>query len=362
LAPDRKQAAVTMSYAVGFLRSRPELERLIENETQERVELHGGIVLEVISATKSAPRGRSYGFALIEESSFLPADNGAADADIEVARALGPALGRIDGSLLCVIGSPYRQRGLLFDAICEGARPDRVVVSGSTLAFNPAFSRREVERAWKHDPVSAASEYGSLDDGSITFRSDVSGLLTIAALAAVTPEGVHELEPGRTAAAAFDAATGSGSDAAALAVAFRGSPAELACLRQWRPPFSPSQVIAEAAQLVRAYGVREVRIDRYAPGLVADLFREHRITTRVAEQDTSASFIELLAAVNSQRVRLLDVPPLLSELRQLERRAGNGRDHVSHPPRGHDDCAAACAGALLAATAPRSVLSGKVTW
>ena len=82
---------------------------------------------------------------------------------------------------------------------------------------------------------------------------------------------------------------------------------------------------------------------------MSELFRERGVTCRVAAQDTSASFIELLALINSQHVALLDDPVLLGELRRLERRPGTGRDVVGHPPRGHDDVAAACAGALVAA-------------
>jgi hypothetical protein len=364
LAPDRRQAAVTMAYAVGLLQSRPELERLIANETQERIELVNGCVLEVVSATKSAPRGRSYGFALIEESSFLPAsDDAAADADVEVLRALSPALGRLDGSLLACIGSPYRRRGLLYDAITAGPAPDRVVVSGSTLFFNPSFSRKEVERAWKRDAVAARSEFGELDGPGIDFRSDISGLLSPESLSAVTPSGVYELVPGPPAVAHFDAATGSGADAAALAIAFRGAPvAKLALVRRWVPAFSPTAVIAEAAHVLRAFGLREIGVDRFAPGLIQDLFAEHRITATVADHDTSQGFIELLALINSQRVELLDHAVLLAELRQLERRAGLGRDRVSHPPNAHDDVAAACAGALLRAVQPIDCLHGKLVW
>jgi hypothetical protein len=55
----------------------------------------------------------------------------------------------------------------------------------------------------------------------------------------------------------------------------------------------------------------------------------------------------LLALVNGEACRLLDDPVLLRELSRLERRAGSGgRDTIGHPPRGHDDVAAAAAFAL----------------
>jgi hypothetical protein len=350
--PDRRQARVTFRYVAGLLRSDPSLAALIVSETRERIELRDGVTIEVITASKAAPRGRSYALAVIEEASMLPVDDNAADPDLEIVRAIRPALGRVPGSILCVIGTPYARRGVLYDAWQAGDAPDRLVVAADTLTLNPSFDRATIERAFEVDPVAARSEYGR--DGTIDFRADISGLLADEALQAVVPAGVREVAPDAiegTCTGHFDAATGSGSDAAALAIAERGNPARLVCVRRWKPPFSPSSVITEAASLLRRYRVHEVGIDRYAPGLVADRFRDHGIAAHVADRDTSTAFLDLLALVNSRRVELLDEPALLNELRRLERRPGaGGRDQISHPPQGHDDLAAAAAQALIAAS------------
>jgi hypothetical protein len=349
--PDRRQARVTFRYIAGLLRSDPSLAALIVAETRERIELREGIIIEVITASKAAPRGRSYALAVIEEASMLPVDDTAADPDVEILRAIRPALGRVPGSLLCVIGTPYARRGVLYDAWRAGDAPDRLVIAADTLTLNPSFDRATIDRAFEVDPIAARSEYGR--DGTITFREDVSGLLADEALQAIVPAGVREVAPDALEGACvahFDAATGSGNDAAALAIAERGNPARLLCIRRWRPPFSPAAVIAEAAALLRRYRVNEVGIDRFAPGLVADRFRDHGIAAHVAERDTSAAFLDLLALVNSRRVSLLDDAALLNELRRLERRPGaGGRDQIAHAPQGHDDLAAAAAQALIAA-------------
>jgi hypothetical protein len=350
-APDKKQSAITFRYVRGLLRSVPALAGMLVNETAASIELSNGVVVEVLTASASAPRGRAYVLAIIEEAAFLPMDD-SADPDVELLRALRPALARVPGSLLAVIGSPYAPKGELYRAWREGFGADddedRLVVAADTLTLNPTFSRREIERAFREDPVAAASEYGQ--DGVIVFRSDVSGLITDAALAAVVPAGVREVPPGPAAVGHFDAATGSGEDAAALAVAFVEKPVRLAALRHWRPPFNPSAVADEATLLLRRYGVRKITVDRYAPGLVADLFRTRGITCTVAERDTSATFIELLALVNSLGVTLLDDPVLLRELGRLERRPTSGRDAVAHPRNGHDDLAAAAANAVVLAS------------
>jgi len=354
-APDRRQSALVLDYIVGLLESRPELAALIERKTRDRVELTTGVVVEVLTSTKGAGRGRSYALCIIEEAAFLPVDEHAAEPDVELVRALRPGLGRVKGSLLAVIGSPYSRRGILYEAAQAGSDDDRVVVTGDTLSFNPLFDPKIIEREFERDPISAASEYGR--DGEIHFRSDVSALLTEDALQAVVPENISELPPDHFPKAPkhahFDAATGSGKDAAALAIACgsgKGGAALLA-LRHWRPPFSPAAVVKEACELLTTYGLSDVQIDRYAVGLVVELFSEHGVEAKVAELDTSRHFVSLLALINSRRVKLLDDSRLLGELRRLERRAGSGgRDRVGHPPRGNDDVAAAAASALVAAS------------
>ena len=154
-APDRKQSAVTFKYITGLMRSVPELAALIANETRESLELSTGVVIEVITASASAPRGRGYALVIVEEAAFLDADEFSAEPDVELIRAVRPALARIPGSLLAVIGSPWRRRGVLFEAWRSGDADDRVVVAADTLTLNPTFRQREVERAFEVDPVAA---------------------------------------------------------------------------------------------------------------------------------------------------------------------------------------------------------------
>jgi hypothetical protein len=208
-----------------------------------------------------------------------------------------------------------------------------------------------VARAFRDDPVSARSEYGQA--GAVEFRDDISGFVSAEAVAAVTPVNVRELAPvpGTRYVAHLDAATGAGADAWALAIAHHdGARAVLDAVRLGRPPFSPGSMAAEAAQALRRYGVTRVTLDRFAPNLVADLMAREGIRATAADGDTSAAFLDMLTAINSRACTLLDHDDLLREVRALERRAvSGGRDRISHPPRQHDDVAAACAFALTAA-------------
>jgi hypothetical protein len=102
--------------------------------------------------------------------------------------------------------------------------------------------------------------------------------------------------------------------------------------------------------LARRYGVSVLHGDKYAPGFVNELVRAHGLSFEPLELDRSRLYLELLPAVNSQRVLLLDVPELLREFRMLQRRRGTiGLDRVNHPVGLHDDRANSSAGALVLA-------------
>src|SRR5205814_2242808 len=60
VAPDKKQSRVTYRYIVGLLRSVPALAALIVREGKDSIELANGVIIETITASVAAPRGRSY--------------------------------------------------------------------------------------------------------------------------------------------------------------------------------------------------------------------------------------------------------------------------------------------------------------
>ena len=117
----------------------------------------------------------------------------------------------------------------------------------------------------------------------------------------------------------------------------------------------------EFAGVLEAYQVSTVSGDRYAGEWPREQFRKHGIDYLPSEKAKSELYLELLPAINSGLVDLLDNPRLLSQLRGLERRTSRiGRDAVDHGPGAHDDLANAVAGALVCAlvedTAPLAVV------
>jgi hypothetical protein len=353
--PDRKQAGLTFRYILGLLRSVPALAQLIVAETRDAVTLSNGVVIEVITASLDAPRGRSYALCIIEEAAFLPTSEGSANPDVELIRAITPALARVPGSLLAMVSSPYAKRGALFQAWQRHhGQPDGdvVCVQSDTLSLNPRFDRRAVEKAYAEDPASAAAEFGGL------FRSDLETFVSSETLAAVVARGVSERGrlPEVDYTAFVDAAGGSGTDSYAVAIAHGERKdgeggriiAVLDRVVERRPPFSPEAVTAEFSEILRRYGISEVVGDAFGGTWPAESFQREGIHYAVSSRTKSAIYAAILPRLNSRTVELLDVPTLLAQFASLERRTGfGGADRIDHPPRGHDDLCNVASGALL---------------
>lgn len=376
-APDRRQAKVTHAYAAGLLHCVPELEALITRELRESIELSTGVTLEIITASAAAPRGRSYALCIVEEAAFLRSDD-VANPDRELLRALAPALARVPGSLLAVVSTPYARRGIVYDASqrakkglddAEGpwrdiytsheitlhGTPHVLYVQAPTLALNPTFDAAAVERALEEDPAGARAEYLA------EFRADVESFIRLEAVAGCTVPDRLELPPveGVTYTGFVDFAGGSGQDSATLAIAHAEDRdgqrvAVLDAVRETRPPFSPEQVAADFAAQLKRYRLTTATADRYAAEFATEAMSRHGITLKPSKKPKSDIYRELLPALNSGNVELLDVPKLHAQIVGLERRvARGGRDSIDHAPGGHDDVANAVAGALVSVAQPR---------
>ena len=339
--PDRKQARITFSYIIGLLRAAPELEGWITHESKESVDLRHDVTIEVITASKAAPRGRSYALAIIEEAAFLPQED-SANPDLELVRAVRPALARVPGSLLAVVSSPYARRGILYEAWRRQEKEQRldegvVLVQASTLELNPLFDVEAIERARVEDPVAAATEYDA------EFRSDVESFANREAVEACVADGVHEVKPNeKTSYSAFcDPAGGSGTDSFGLAIGHRNNgDVVVDAVREWKPRFSPEAVVKDMSGLLRRYRVNSLLGDRFAGEWVREPFRRNNIEYGICTQAKSDLYRDVLPLINSKQIRLLDNPRLIAQLVGLERRVGRGgRDSIDHAPGGHDDVA-----------------------
>ena len=344
---DQRQADECLAYSRQLL-DHPTLRSLVSGDPAKRsITLKNSVRSEVLPSEGAKIRGRGALVVVVDEAGFYPPEDSA-----DLLAAIRPALGRVPGSLLIAVSTKDRMKGFFYDAwkAYYGVNdPNVLVIDADTLTMNPTFNHGVIERAFREDPVAALSEYGR--DGHCAWRSDVTSLITAQAIAAVTSHGVIERPPlsGVRYRAFVDLAGGSGSDSAVVAVAHsvtrNGVAIEvLDAVLEIVPPFSPADVCAEFAQMLRRYEVRSAIADRWGSQFAAEAMSQHGIHLDQTAPSKSDLYLAALPLINSRLVDLLDDPKLARQATALERRAGGT---VDHPPRSHDDRVNACVGALI---------------
>jgi hypothetical protein len=350
VAADKKQARQVLRFMRGLL-SAPVLAARVVNDTAESIELQGDVTLEVITASH-AVRGYTVAACLADELAFWPADD-ASTSGAEVIAAIRPAMLTIPSSLLICASSPYARRGPLWDSYRKHYGKDDASVlvwQAPTLTMNPSVPQRVIDAAYEADPASAAAEYGAL------FRADVETFVAREVVEACVSLGVRERPPlSDVEYRAFTDPSGGSTDAMTLAIGHKeGDVVVIDALRERKPPFSPDDVCAEFAALLKSYRVSKVSGDRYAGEWPRERLRAHDIGYEPSEKAKSDLYRDLLPMLNARRVDLIDDQRLQAQLVGLERRTSRaGKDSIDHGPHGHDDianCVAGVAGLLAVAS------------
>jgi hypothetical protein len=353
IACDRRQARVIHRYCRALLTKVPAIAQLVVRDGDDEIELSNNISIEIQTASFRSVRGFTLVAALLDEIAFWRSDETSANPDAEILDAIRPAMSTIPNSMLLCASSPYARRGCMWDAYRRHWAKDdapALVWKAPTRTMNPTVPQEIIDDAQERDPASAAAEYMA------EFRSDIEAFVSREVIDAATMPGRFELPVMKGVIYhGFVDPSGGSSDSMTLAIAHehpqeRGR-AVVDAIREVRPPFSPESVVAEFAALLKLYAIREVHGDRYAGEWPRERFSEHGITYVPSEKSKSDIYRELLPALNSGKVELLDHPRLAAQLQSLERRTGRGtgRDIIDHPPGQHDDVANAAAGAVVAA-------------
>jgi hypothetical protein len=173
VAPDRDQAAIDLDYSAAIVDRSELLRGELAGFTRDTLTFRHRTELQVVTASFRTSRGRTLCGAVIDESAYLRSEESALP-DIELARALRPALVTLNG-LLLVISSPHRKVGLLYDAFQRlygnDAETRALFIQADSRTLNPLLDQGQIAAAYQDDAEGARSEWGA------EFRSDVSAFL-----------------------------------------------------------------------------------------------------------------------------------------------------------------------------------------
>jgi len=297
-----------------------------------------------VSSYKSV-RGRTLAAALCDEAAFWRSEDSRNPAAAVLA-ALRPGLSTIPNAPLLIATSTYAQEGAVYEAFTRHHGHDDspvMVWRAPTMTMNPSFRRQTVIDALAADPQSAAAEYGS------EFLTDLRAFLEEAVIQDSLDHGCHERPASRRHQYyAFTDPSGGRHDSFTCAIAHRsGELIFLDWVKEFRPPLDPAVVVEEIAKTLKLYQITSVTGDAYAGEWPVSVFRSHGIKYVTSEKNRSDIYLDTGPLLAQGLARLIDVPRLTSQLRQLERRPSpSGKEKVNHGPGGHDDVANAAMGAI----------------
>ena len=350
IAPDQKQAKITLDYCEASFNESPMLRQLVVNRTADALELKNGITIEVRSASFRRLRGPTYIAVIADESAFFYSGEFSANTDSEILNAVRPGLATTSGPLI-VASSPYARRGVLWEThrrhFGKNGDPRILVAQGASRDFNPLLPQSVVDRAMERDRAHATAEFLA------QFRSDIESFVAFEVVRACLGDYVEAAPLAKYSYSAFVDPSGGSADSFTMAISHReGERIFIDAIREIQPPFSPEAVINEFAALCRSYRVRKIVGDKYAGEFPRELFRKRDIAYQCADKTASDLFRDLLPLLNSGRIVLPKSDRLVNQICGLERRvARSGKDSIGHSPGSHDDLANAAAGAAEYASA-----------
>jgi hypothetical protein len=349
VSPTRAHSAILLDYTVGYLNASPLLRGEVRDVTADQITLRNGNVICTLTSDYRSLRGRTLLLAIMDEASFLR-DELSATPDVECARALLPGLATT-GGMLCILSSPYRKLGLLYQRHRDhfGQDGDVLVISAASRLLNPTLDENIISSAQDADAFAARSEWLG------EFRDDIGAFLDDQLIeAAVDYSRPLELPPqSGVSYSAFVDPSGGRGDAFALCIGHRDGDERFIAdvVRAVLPPFDPATVVQEFAALAKEYRITTLRGDNYSAEWVSSSFTNAELSYEPSDRPKSQLYLESLPLWTRGQISIPDHSRLLRELRLLERRTHrSGRDTVDHGRVGHDDLANALCGCAVFST------------
>jgi len=351
LAQNMRQAKVVKGYIEGKIENSPVLSRHVVSKRAQELELDNRITIAIHPASFRAIRGLSVVCCICDEIAFWWTEEGYANPDTEVIRAVRPSMATFPHGKLILVSSPYAMTGVLWEMWqARNDDPDVLVWKARTQIMNPTVKPGFLEREKRRDPENYEREYEA------EFSEAISGFLPAEAIEDCVVEGRTSVpHAGRHHyVAAIDAAFK--GDRFTFCIAHRDRESGKVVvdhLEGWtgsrRDPVRLSGVVPEIQRRCKEYGIVKVHGDQYGSAPIGEALVEKGLRLEeipFTQQSKSDIYGTLRTLVVDRQIELLDHRELLKELRQLELELlPGGTARIGHPQRSgaHDDYADAVA-------------------
>jgi hypothetical protein len=363
LAQNMRQAKVVKGYVEGKIERSPVLRGHVVASRAQELELDNRVTIAIHPSSFRAIRGLSVVACICDEVAYWWTEEGYSNPDVEVVRAVRPAMATFPNAKLLLVSSPYAMSGVLWEMWqARNEDPDALVWHAPTALMNPTVSQRFLQREQRRDPETYEREYEA------TFTEALSSFLPGDAIDECIVRGRTDVPPDNhrhVYVAAIDAAFK--GDRFTFAIVHRewerNQTVVVDYLTGWqgsrRAPVQLREVLPHIKAKCKEYWICEVYGDQYGAAPIGEALWGYSLKLKeVPFTQTSKADIygTLRTLVVNRRIELPDHADLIKELRALELElVPGGMTRIGHPSRAgaHDDYAAVVALAAMQAQAMR---------
>lgn len=361
VAPSERLRQEAVNYALGVMRSRPELAALLRLPRGTRPDdvvstfgvfrrdFNRVVTFNAAPATRGgyAVRGYWHTDLCLDEAAFFR-DHTYKINDEEIMNAGTPRV--LPGGQTIIMSTPWAEAGLLYDLWAKnfGNPQTALVAHAPTLVLNDAdYTRKKVAAEYVRNPENAAREYGAqfVKGGTTVFFPP--DLIEACVDDSLDPDGVREPLPGDEVAAGVD--LGFVSDSTSLAVTHMSNgKLVLAQIREWRPEsgraLKPAATLREMRTEMLRHGISMAFADAHYIENAREVLGEADMTVVLAPPPDEV-YVRARQTMRSGCVRIPRHERLIRQLREVQGRPMPGGKMSVIQPRwakgGHGDLCSA---------------------
>ncbi len=337
VAPSEKLRQEAVNYALGAMRSKPELAVLLRLPRGSRPDDTLGtfgvyrpdfgrvVTFNAAAATRGgyAVRGYWHTDLALDEAAFFR-DNSFKVNDEEIFRAGKPRV--LPGGQAIISSTPWSETGLLYDLHAKNwGKPDTALVAHApTLVLNDVeYTRHIVEAEYKRDPENADREFGA------RFMKGGTTLIFSPDLVESCVDETLSLDVPRLPLPSDDVSSGVDlgfrSDSAAIAITHMSAGALiLGELKEWTPPpggaLKPTATIREMRTRMQAHGVDTAMADGHYIESAREVLDEEDMTVVLAPSSPDEVYIRARQVMRSGIVKIPRHDRLIRQIKEVQGR------------------------------------------
>ena len=344
----RKNTQSTFHLKVPFLVKDKEGKTLIE---------YSAVAIKVGAASKKTTRGRAVCTLLCDEIAYWNLDENSYESDIDVLRAIRPALLQFgDQGTVIKLSSPGIKQGVLYDEWNKrkDIKKTYVQFKAPSWVWNTILPADNFYDEWKLDPDGFDTEYRA------NFVDSISNFILPEYVDMCVLKGIQFLPPSENKkvvyTAAIDAAFKNDRFAFAL-VGHYENKIKTHVIKYWEgsrnEPVKAFEVAKFIHNICSEFGINNVMADQHSFQPLREIFEKFGIN--LVENTFSLPYkrkiyFGLKRLIHNKNIDLLDIPLVSKELKELQvEQTPTGQIRIGHPMGGSDDLSDAVAVATFSA-------------